>query len=285
MVLPNYSLREVDIVMGMISIEGILCLTPNSALRRARECTNPLLRGPHPNDLKEQDVPEFATHHRFSAAGTSHLLKYRSMFFFVCTRHQLLTPTGDIIDHPYLLISENSDEMLSCPAFQSIPHNEEKPQEFDDLAALVFDHTLVEEHPGLRDRFFPLADIGAYPLGDSKDVWAIVGYPSALNEYDIETDPPTFRRTQATMCGKPRLLDQGQNSKIHAISIIEDSAGGMPFAGDYDGFSGSPAFVTTYHGGHLFYKGVVITGGNKVIRIIHENTVRKFLDVLVEKFN
>jgi hypothetical protein len=271
--------------MGMISIEGILRLTPQSALNRARESTNPLLLGPHPSELEEQDVPEIAAQHLFGAAGTSHLLKYRNMFFLVCTRHQLLTSTGDIIGHPYLLISENSEKMSSCPAFHSIPHNEENPQEFDDLAALTFDHSLVAEHPGLIDRFFPLADIGAYPLGDPKDVWALVGYPSTHNGYDIETDPPTFHRSQALMCGKPTLSGQGQNSGTHAISIIEDSAGGMPFAGDYDGFSGSPASATAYYGGHLFYKGVVITGGNEVIRIIHENRVRKFLDVLVERFN
>ena len=271
--------------MGMISIEGILRDTSKAALNRARECTNPLLLGPHPSELEEQGGPEIASLHLFAAAGTSHLLKLRNMFFLVCTRHQLLTSTGDIIGHPYLLISENSDKMLSCPAFQSIPHNEENPQEFDDLVALTFDHTVVEKHPGIRERFFPLADLGAYPLGDPKDVWAVVGYPSALNRYDIETDPPTFHRSQATMCGKPILAGQEQNSGTHTISIFEASVGGMPFAGKYDGFSGSPAFATAYYGGHLFYKGIVITGGNKVIKIVHEDRIRKFLDVLVERYN
>lgn len=271
--------------MCTVSIEGIVRLPCSSALNRARECSNPLLLGPHPSSLKNQNQHEIAAQHLFAARGTSHLLSYRNMFFLVCTRHQLLASSGEKIGHPYLLISESSEKMLSCPAFQSVPHNDDSPREFDDLAALTFSSDLLDEHPELGDRFFPLADESPYPEDDPQDIWVVVGYPSELNEYDIDTDPPTFHRSQATMCGKPTNSGGRSSPGIHAISVFEDSAGGMPFSGNYDGFSGSPAFAAAYQGGDLFYKGVVITGGNQTIRIIHESAVRAFLDALVERFS
>jgi len=247
-----------------------------SAREKSHACANPLFLGPHPDDLPEHN-DEWDGEHRFGIFGSSHLLKYDGSYFQIFTRHQVMDFDGSVKGSPYLLVSDTSDRIIGSNGFRSFSENDE---EHFDLAAIKYDEQQILKHNGLVDRFFPVEDKFIHPNSDLEDVWTIVGHPDVGCTYDTDDGVPTFNQSFMELAATPTEESRKDAKPICTLKLFDAENGKFPLGGNYRGLSGSPVFAWSANRLDLHYRGMVITGGNQIVRLIREGAIIQFLKKL-----
>ena len=266
---------------GFILIEGIHSVGLVEAQLKAHSAANALVLGPSPIELRAPEEDE-RPYQPFFMQGSAHLLKYRERYFQVFSRHQVLSESDDLRGHPYALVSETSEVMMTSPTVKSPPVDEDKPIEHFDIAAIELDHAELLMHEGFEGRFFSLAQSFRHPNADKSDKWMIAGYPHKNDQYDSESSPPTFRRSFVELFGEPCPEDRKAAGPICNLEMFPRTDGSVVLDGDYDGLSGAPVFSWSANQMELWYRGMVITGGGNRVRLIRELLVRRFLNAIID---
>ena len=263
-----------------VKVEGGRAVELNVARAMANSAANALVLGPAPGELGALERSGLQ-YQPFFMRGTAHLLKYKERYFVVFSRHQVLSAGDELLGHPWVLVSENSDFMLTSPVFKSSPIDTEEPIEHADIAAIELSHSEVAKHGGFQDRFFQLGESFRPPSADTSDKWMLVGFPHKGDVFDDKTDPPTFKRSFVELFGEPALEDRSSPKEICDLVLFPRLEGGKVLEGEFDGLSGSPVFAWSAINSELWYRGMVITGGSDRVRLIRELCIRRFLDAVI----
>lgn len=265
----------------IVKIEGIEPCDLETARQRTHQAVNPLFLGPSPRELGSSAFSDLG-YQPFFIRGTAHLLKHRGRFFQICSRHQVLDTSDDLHGHPYVIVCETSEKMMTAPTVKSVPLNEKNPIEYYDLATIELEFSELSKHDGFEDRFFPLADAFQHPNADKDDKWAVVGFPQSHGQYEDQTNPPTFHRSLVELFGEPITEDRLTATEVCNLDIFPKTDGSQALDGEFDGLSGAPVFSWSASRLDLYYRGLVITGNGSRLRLVRELIVRNFLDAVID---
>lgn len=273
----THSLTPSDV---MIEIEGNLCRNLEAARQITHRAVNPLFLGPSPEEVGPNGIEEFG-YQPFFIRGSAHLLKYRGRFFQICSRHQVLKTSDTPHGHPYTMVCETSEKLMTAPTIKSVPLNDLSPVEHYDLAAIELGFDELSKYAGLEDRFFSLGETPRHPNADKEDKWVVVGYPQSYGRYEDETDPPTFHRSLVELCGEPTFEDRSKAKEVCRLDIFPRTDGSQALDGQFNGLSGAPVFAWSASRQDLHYRGLAITGSGSRLRLVRELIVRSFLDSVI----
>lgn len=264
-----------------VKIEGITSCDLDTARLRTHQAVNPLFLGPPPWELGSTVCSDLE-YQQFFIRGTAHLLKYRGRYFQICSRHQVLRTSDDLHGHPYVIVCDTSEKMMTDRKVLSVPLDDENPVEHYDLAAIELEFCELSKYDRFEDRFFPLAGASPHPSADDDDKWVVVGFPQSHGRYDDHTNPPTFHRSLVELFGEPISEDRSAVTEVCALDVFPKTDGSQALEGEFDGLSGAPVFAWSARRRDLCYKGLVITGSGSRLRLVRELIVRNFLDAVID---
>lgn len=211
-----------------------------------------------------------------SFSGSSSMLKYNGRFLCVCTKHQLRDVPIDSI----CLRTAIDSKFISANGYVfANPLNALPELHRHDLCFFDFSKA-VESGDIPASRFYSLdAEDSTIRESDGISLVVLSGFPYKDDKIDYTLDEHSDAEFRLdSIHGKKRILIcKLKSSQSDAETFVLDRVGDR--VADPDGMSGGPAFAlqSEYGGFSLRFSGIIISGGNEIMRVLRAKYVMSFI--------
>ena len=200
--------------------------------------------------------------------GSATLLKYKSRFYMICTKHQLSQTEN--LESVCLLTSGDADQTKCITSEGARWFDRSEDGDYQQIVA--FEYTdACKRIPSLQSMFFDFR--GEHPDIVVESIVAFITYGYPTSETDIDFEKRKIRQSRLRILS--HFTRPGSDDSLHVIDPIRP----LPF--DPDGLSGGPTFCVTMErpGEYIaHFSGVTVRGGRSRLMLIKAGAVQAMLD-------
>ena len=203
---------------------------------------------------------------KVSLPGSATAIRYRDHDLMLITQHQL----KGIDERQVAMLTD--DQIVTSTGCRGYIRNLE--DDVTDVVAFNFTET-AKAFPELKPRFFNLTEIPANFRSDITLTMLLVGFPSAVQDYDLyENNRLGFR------CLHAPCLPHAEQPSDNAILRVKPT---QALIVSPDGMSGGAAFAIQYAEGgpRAYFAGIIVRGGREDFYVLKSGVVKAFLDSIL----
>jgi hypothetical protein len=205
---------------------------------------------------------------KVSLPGSATAIRYRGYDLMLITLHQL----KGVDESQVAILTDDGSRIITSSGRRGYHPNPES--DANDIVAFNFTEP-VAAFPELKPRFFNLIEIPANFRSDVMLAMLLVGFPSAVQDFDLyENNRLGFRRLHV-----PCLPHAEQPSDNAILRVTPTQALKI----SPDGMSGGAAFAIHYAEGgpRAYFAGIIVRGGREDFYVLKSGVVIAFLDSLL----
>jgi hypothetical protein len=205
---------------------------------------------------------------KLSLPGSATAIRYRGHDLMLITQHQL----KGVDESRVAMLTDDGTRIITSSGRRGYDLNPER--DANDVVAFNFTEP-VAAVPELKPRFFNLTEIPVSFRSDITLAMLLVGFPSAVQDYDLyENNRLGFRRLHVT------CLPHAEQPSDNAILRVKPT---QALKINPDGMSGGAAFVIQYAEGgpRAYFAGIIVRGGQEDFYVLKSGVVIAFLDSIL----
>ena len=205
---------------------------------------------------------------KVSLPGSATAIHYRGHDLMLFTQHQV----KGVDESHVAMLTDDGSRIITSSGRRG--YNSNPKSDINEVVAFNFTEP-VAAVPELKPRFFNLTEIPPNFRSDITLAMLLVGFPSAVQDYDLYENNRLGLRRLHVLC-----LPHAEQPSDNAILRVKPT---QALKVNPDGMSGGPAFAIQYADGgpRAYFAGIIVRGGPKDFYVLKSGVVIAFLDSIL----